>query len=184
MRILRNALRGIFKEVIMIAALFILALLVNQITAREHLDAYLRQHPQPWTDLTLGLAGAGLVLLLFAWVSYGVLTGRRMSDREARVYMSRSAAGPTVHRVSSGTVVDMTTPEGVATLHAVKEAFSTGAWLRDPTMRVYCVGMVGLLLFTLGGFGFFVVVGPPSVKVIFVGALLYAFGRTAWALKG
>jgi hypothetical protein len=173
-------MKDFLKLIGLITAIFLFALLVDQITPLKQLDAYLKVHPQPWTGLTLGAAAVGFGLLLFAWISWGMLTGRRMSEEEAQAFMSTSAGAPTLHRGLRGKATGVETPEGSASFHAVKDAFRTGAWLHDPFMRVFCFGTVGLLLLTLGGFGYFVVTAPPTAKLICAGALLYAFARTAW----
>ncbi len=174
-------MKGFFNLIGLIAGIFLFAVLVDQITPLKQLDAYLKEHPQPWAGLTLGAAAVGFGLLILVWISWGQLTGRPMSEDEAREFMSRNAGTPVVNRVFRGKAAGIATPEGVATFRQVKDAFRTGNWLRNPRMRVFCVGTVGLLLLLLGGFGYFVVTGPPAVKVICAGALLYAFGRTAWA---
>jgi hypothetical protein len=103
-----------------------------------------------------------------------------MSEDEAQDFMRTSPGRPGLTRVFGGQVIGLKTPEGVASFREVKGAFRTGAWLRDPIMRVFCFGVIGLLLLLLGGFGYFVVTAPPAVKLMCAGALLYVFGRTAW----
>jgi hypothetical protein len=70
-------MKGFLKQSGMIAAIFLFALLVDQVTTLNQLDTYFKVHPQPWTGLTLGAAVVGFGLLLFAWISWGMLTGRR-----------------------------------------------------------------------------------------------------------
>jgi hypothetical protein len=174
-------MKGLLGEIGLIGGVFLFALLVDQITPLKQFDVYLKAHPQPWIGLALSAAAVGLGLLLFAWISWGILKGRPMSQDEAEEFMRSSAGQSWVGFAPLGRVAGgIATPEGIASLHEVKDAFRSGAWLYNPTMRVYCVGVIGLLLFVLGGFGYFVVIGPPAVKVICGGAVAYAFGRTAW----
>jgi hypothetical protein len=180
MESIRGILSSIFGLLIVIVAIFLFALLVDQITPLKQLDAYLKENPQPWTGMTLVGAFAGLSLLLFAWISWGLLTGQPMSEDEAKDYMHTSAGSPRLTRVFRGKATGFETPQGAASFREVKDAFRSGAWLRDPVMRVFCLGTVGLLLLALGGFGYFVVTAPPAAKLICAGALLYAFGRTTW----
>jgi hypothetical protein len=163
-----------------IAAIFLFALLVDQIKPLKQLDSYLKAHPQPWIGLSLGAVLIGLALLLFAWIGWGLLTGRPMDEEEAREFMSTSAGLTRPKLVLGGQAVGIKTPEGVASFREVKNGFRSGAWLSDAGMRTFCVGVVGLLLLAMGGFGYFFAIGSPTVKVMCAGVLLYAFGRTAW----
>jgi hypothetical protein len=162
-----------------IAAIFLFALLVDQIAPLKLFDAYLRAHPQPWTGLALGAAIIGFGLLILTWISWGFLTGRPMDEDEARKFMSSSAGSS--KRIFGGPATGIKTPEGAATFREVKDGFRSGAWLSDAGIRVFCLGVVGLLLLAIGGFGYFIVTGPPTVKLMCAGVLIYAFGRTAWA---
>jgi hypothetical protein len=173
-------MKGFLKQSGVTAAIFLFALLVDQVTPLKQLDTYFKAHPQPWRGLTLGAAVVGFGLLLFAWISWGMLRGRPMSEHEAQEFMRMSAGQPTLTRVFRGKAAGRKTPEGVVSFRKVKDAFRTGAWLYDPILRVFCLGTVGLLLLALGGFGFLVVTAPPAAKLICGGALLYAFVRTAW----
>jgi hypothetical protein len=173
-------MKALLRLIGLIAVIFLFALLVDQITPLKQLDAYLKAHPQPWTGLTLGCAMIGFGLLLFAWISWGMLTGRPMSEDEARTFMSNNAGSPGFRRVFGGQATGIKTPEGTATFREIKDGLRSGAWLHDAKLRTFCVGAAGVLLLALGGFGYFIVSGPPAVKLICAGALLYAFGRTAW----
>jgi len=165
----------------LIAVIFVAAVLVDQIAVLKQVDAYFKEHPQPWINLTVVSTGLGLVLLIVAWISWGRLASQPMTDEEAHEYMRTRGAPLRRSGVFRGKAAGRETPEGVASFRQIKDAFRTGDWLRDPWIRPFCVGMVGLLLAVLGGFGFFVVTSPPLVKLICAGAVLYAFGRTGWA---
>ena len=174
-------MKGLLNLIGLIVAAFLFALLMDQIAPLKQLDAYLKAHLQPWTGLTLGAAAIGLGLLLFVWISWGILAGHPMSADRARDFMRASAGQSWSGFVPLGKAAGgIATPEGVASFREVKDAFRSGAWLHDPAMRVFCVGVVGLLLLVLGGLGYFVVSGPPAVKVMCGGAAAYVFGRTAW----
>ena len=174
-------MRGLLNLIGLIGAVFLFALLVDQIAPLKQLDAYLKAHPQPWMSLALGAAAVGLGLLLFVWISWGILAGRPMSADQARDFM-RSSAGQSwssfapLGKAAGG----IATPEGIASFRDIKDAFRSGAWLVNPAMRVFCMGVVGLMLLVLGGLGYFVVTGPPAVKVMCGGVALYALGRMAW----
>ena len=67
-----------------------------------------------------------------------------------------------------------------ASFREIKVAFHTGGWLLDPKWRPISFGVIGARLALMGMFGYFFVIGPPTVKVIVGGALTYALVRTAW----
>ena len=135
---------------------------------------------KPFLGRFWGAVVVGLGLLVFVWISWLKRSHRPMSEEEAQEFMRTSASRLNLNRVVLGRAFGITAPEGVATFRQVKDAFRSDAWLRDPYLRVFCVGVIGLLLLVLGGFGYFAIIGPPTVKVICVGVLLYVFGRTAW----
>lgn len=68
-----------------------------------------------------------------------------------------------------------------APMRSVKEAYHTGAWRRNPVWQLLFMMAVGAALILFGLFGLPVVTGPPLVRVIGAGAILYAVIRTAWA---
>jgi hypothetical protein len=47
-------MKDFFKFMGLIAAIFLFAVLVDQIGPLKQLDFYLKDHPQPWIALTLG----------------------------------------------------------------------------------------------------------------------------------
>jgi len=175
-------MKGFLRLSGLIAALFVFALLADQIAPLKQFDSYLKEHPQPWTGLTVGATFAGFGLLVFAWIRWGILTGRPMSEAEAQEFV-RTGPGPTgLSSVLRGKAIGIKTPKGDASFREIKDAFRTGTWLRNPAMRVFCFGTIGLLLLVLGGFGYFVVTALPAAKLICVGALFYVFWRSAWGL--
>jgi len=68
-------------------------------------------------------------------------------------------------------------------LHELKAAWCSGDVWRDPVWRRRAAITVGALLMVGGVFGGAVVVGPPWVKVLFAGLLVYVTARFAvgWA---
>lgn len=62
----------------------------------------------------------------------------------------------------------------------VKQAGRSGAWRYDPAWQRFFALAAGGLLLVCGMFSLFIVIGPPFVKLLMVGALLYAVARTAW----
>jgi len=179
MKFVRSIFDYIVRSTVIIAAVFALAVVVDRITPLKQLDAYFKEYPQPYTTITLGVLAIGFALLLYTWVTILISQSRPMSEGEAKAFMSRRArpgwqVGGFRGR-AIGRKVRMT-----ASFREIKVAFRTGDWLRDSAWRPICFGVVGALLAVIGMFGYFFVIGPPTVKVIVGGALAYALVRTAW----
>lgn len=174
-------MKGLLYTIGLITIIFVAAVLVDQIAILKQIDAYFKENPQPWINLTVAATSLGLALLITAWITWERAAGRPMSDEEAHDYMRTRGAPLQRTGVFRGWASGRTTPDGIASFRQIKDAFRSGDWLRDPRIRPFCVGIIGLLLAVLGGFGFFVVTSPPLVKLICAGAVLYAFGRTGWA---
>jgi hypothetical protein len=71
-----------------------------------------------------------------------------------------------------------------APLRAVKHAWRTGTWQRNPVWQLFTLMAFGGMLMALGLFGLGIVLpSPPVVKLFCAGALVYAISRTIWAIK-
>lgn len=68
-------------------------------------------------------------------------------------------------------------------LPAMKAAWKSGEWRRDPHWRRLFATATGAGLLTFGLFGIFVVVAPWPIKVICAGAILYPACRLTMALR-
>jgi hypothetical protein len=64
-------------------------------------------------------------------------------------------------------------------LRELKTAWRSGQIWRDAEWRRRGVTVLGALLLVVGGLGVGIVIGPPWVKVLLAGMLLYAFARLA-----
>jgi hypothetical protein len=179
MKLVRSIFDYIVRSLVIVAAVFALAVVVDRITPLKRLDAYFKEYPQPYTAITLGMFALGFALLLYTWVTILIGQGRPMSEDEAKAFLSRRARpGWQVGGLrgkAAGREARMT-----ASFSEVKNAFRTGGWLLDPRWRPVCVGLIGTLLAVTGMFSYLFVVGPPTVKVIVGGALAYALVRMAW----
>lgn len=67
------------------------------------------------------------------------------------------------------------------TLHGLKAAWRSGAWLRVPRWRRRCIVTAGGLMFACGMLSFFFLLGPPTVKLLMGSALLYMLVSLSWA---
>jgi len=179
MQLARSIFSYVVRSLVVVAAVFVLAVAVDRITPIKQLEAYFKEYPQPYTAITLGMLAIGFALLLYTWVTILISQSRPMSEDEAKAFMSRRARpGWQVggfRGKAIGREVRMT-----ASFREIKVAFRTGGWLLDSKWRPICFGVIGTLLALMGMFGYLFVIGPPTVKVIVGAALAYALVRTVW----
>lgn len=69
------------------------------------------------------------------------------------------------------------------TLPEMARALRRGRWLRSTVWRRRVAVTAGVALFTCGLLGFFLVVGPPGVKLFLVSCALYAAGAAVGAAR-
>jgi len=67
------------------------------------------------------------------------------------------------------------------TVQAMKQAWRSGAWLRNPQWRRRFITVAGGVLMIFGIFSSFFVIGPPWVKLLGGGAMLYILACLIWA---
>jgi hypothetical protein len=171
-----NAMKTFLQTVGLIAVLFVLAVVVDQFTPLKQLDVALREHPEPYRSITIGLSIVAWALLIGAFIVGIVSMGQPMSEKRAKAYIGRRRNGVSTFRgKATGREFRME-----ASFKEIKDAIRTGAWLRDHSLWPLLIGLVGLTLAAYGMFGFFFVIGAPLVKLICAGALAYATARTVW----
>jgi hypothetical protein len=166
-------------------AVLVVAIVLGEVPPIKALAAWIDAHTAPLA------IGVGVVIALgFALFIGGLLTllqdrGRVLTHTEVEdVERSvRMAAQPVAWRASSyrvfGSAAGREGSESLA-LAELKVAWRSGAVWRDPAWRRRLVTIVGALLLLIGVCGLLVVIGPPWIKVLMAGALLYALGRLAW----
>jgi type VI protein secretion system component VasK len=172
---MKKPIRSIFDYIVsrlmIVMTVLVLAVVVDLITPLKQLDAYFKEYSQPYTAIALGMLIVGFALLWYPW---GVaIFGRGQPMSKEKTHTSQQMGlfrGKAIGREARMT----------ASFREIKVAFRTGGWLLDSKWRPICFGVIGALLALLGMFGYFFVIGPPTVKVIVGGALAYALARTAW----
>ncbi|MEK6617231.1 MAG: hypothetical protein AABY90_00895 [Nitrospirota bacterium] len=138
--------------------------------------------------LMLGVGGVGVVgftlmmggILKLLMDQDESLSHADVEDVERSV---RLAARPVAWRASSyrilGKAVGRQGSESFK-LNDLKAAWRTRAVWHDPVWRRRLITTVGALMLMVGLVGFFVVIGPPWIKVLMGGALLYVSVRLTW----
>ncbi len=171
-------MKSILQTIALIVIIFAIALLAEQIAPLKQLTSYLNDHPQPYVNITIGIGIVGFVLLIVAWLIVLVRSSGPMSDAEAQEFarsMGRVQVG-----TFSGKAVGVTA-RGEVSFRAIKDALRSGEWRRDAGWWPFLLGLVGLPLAVGGMFGYFFVIGAPTVKLIVGAALAYAAVRFTWA---
>lgn len=132
-------------------------------------------------------ATAGGVLLFVAGLVYLGRHGASMGPEEVEEMLRQNremAAGPAAWKrwhyrfggQSVGRSVDVE-----MSFRQVKEIVRSPGWWRDPARAALIAPIVGGLLAVFGGFALFMLHGPPWLKVLLGGWLLYALVRGTWA---
>jgi hypothetical protein len=172
-------MRSVIKSLALVGGLFLFALAVDQIKLLKQLDTYLETHPQPYTSIAIVFLATGGVLWVIAILVALISQSRPMSEEQAKEWISP--------RVRPGWQVGLFRGKALgrearmeASFHEIKAAFQNGAWLRDPGWWPLCIGGIGVMLLCLGGFGYFFIIGPPTVKVMVGAAMAYAVARLTW----
>jgi hypothetical protein len=131
---------------------------------------------------TATVAAVGFTLLLVGGVRLTLARGHPMTHAEIEeqvrdiTYGPQGRAGPLSYRRSAYRVFGPAKGaegEMEVSVQAMKEAWRSGAWRRDPTWQTVFMMTAGGLMMAFGGFGSAVVAGPLLVKILCGGALLY-----------
>ena len=150
------------------------------------LEQLVKQHESVLLAGTIGMAVLGFVIFMGSILTLIMNQGEPMSHREVEDSSRRirdQAAWPYTWRASAYRVFGKTAgrqADDEFSFHEMKEAWHTGAWLRNSEWRRRFITTAGGLLLVFGIFGIIFVVGPAWIKLFAGGAALYALGRTAW----
>jgi hypothetical protein len=145
----------------------------------NRLFEFLMHRPQPYLGITIAMTTAGVGLFIAAGLAAVFRRGRRMTDTEAQAYAAASLRVPNYafYRGYFRGRAGGRQVEAASDFSAAKEAFRTGAWLRDAGWRSFLLMVAGALLWLYGGFGIAIVLGPPAVKLIVAATMLYFSAR-------
>jgi hypothetical protein len=171
----------------MLAILFVALVLGESVPALKALDRLVTRHESALLAITIGMAFIGFVLFMGGILSriFGG-AGRAMSHSDVEDLRSvrQAPGGGSVARASAYRFSGRSAGSSFHDQFSLKEAkaaWREGAWRTSPRWRANFVVMAGVLLFTVGLFGIFVVTGPAGIKLLFAAALLYAGVRIAVA---
>jgi hypothetical protein len=172
-------MKTLVQTVLLVVIVFAVALAVDQVAPLKQFTAFLDQHPEPYRTITLVMALGGWALLIGAFVLGLWSMGRPMSEDEAQQFMRTSAGRPGQVRHFRGRAAGREFRRA-ATFREIKDAWRSGDWLTNPSWWPILLGLLGAPFALYGMFGYFLVFGAPTVKLVCVGALLYATARIVW----
>ena len=141
---------------------------------------------------SLSVAAVGWALLILGGVRLVLSRGEPMSHAEIEEDLRRSRYGPrgrTGPLSARGSIYRHVGPaEGAkaqreVSIAAMKNAWRTRAWRRDPTWQTVFIMAAGGLMMAFGGFSAAVVAGPPVVKLLCGGALCYTMFQLVAAVR-
>jgi len=175
-----GAMKSVLQTILLVAIIFVLAVLAEQITPLKQLTDFLDRNPQPYKAISMGASIIGWILMAGV-IAYGLWThGKPMTEDEALRFMETNASSPNINRHFKGRVKGREFHTEV-TLREIKDAWQSGDWKHDSRWWPIFVGLLALTLIAFGMFGFFFVIGAPLVKLICAGVLAYAVIMTTWA---
>lgn len=151
----------------------------------QRLNTWTQAHQQTLLAVTISLTALGFILLMGMAIHLVLTRGKPMSRREVDGLAARRlTAQPALLRRSayrSRGIAVGAQAEDSATFSEVKAAWRARAWQVSPRWRRLFAGLIGTALLATGIFGLFVVVGPPGIKLLCGGTLLYAWVRSVSA---
>jgi hypothetical protein len=175
-------LKWLWQIVIALVVVFVATVIAESIKPLRDLDTYLNEHTFLSTTLkviTVGMVAIGWALLVFSqflpapkWHGGAQTPSPPIAFREKSTQTNRRFS----RRFDRSF-------EGEASFSNVKRAWRSRSWRYSREWRLLFLMGLGALLLTVGLFGFFVVIGPPTVKLICGGALIYALVRTVYAFS-
>ena len=172
-------MKTLLKTFLTILVLFVLALAAELIVPLKQLTVYLEQHPDPYRLIAVVIAVIGWILMIGVFVYLLVENGTSMPEGQARQFaQSGTGQSPATQRVfgrATGREFYLQ-----VTFREIKDAVRSGAWVHQGRMWAILIGILALALIAYGMFGYFFVIGPPLVKLLCAGALVYATLRTLW----
>ena len=168
--------------------LVLVAAILGELPLMQSFAQFINQYEFWLTVVTGGIGALGFLLFMGGLLDLIMTQGEPMSHEDVEDLSRRvqQAARPATWRASTYRIWGKTAGAeayDVFSLRAMKEAWRNGMWRHETVWRRRFVTAVGGVMTVAGLFGFLFVLGPPSIKILTSGALLYALGRTAWSFR-
>lgn len=178
---LRAGVRNAGRTALLIVVLFVVALGAEQITLLRDFDAYLAAHADLKGRLVTGLIGLAVIGGALLIGAQFLPEPRRPPWMSPRDTVTLAPPITFVEAHGRGSRWFGRGFAGEASFAATKEAWRTGAWRYSRPWRLLFVMALGAAFLLVGLFGLPIVLGPPLVKLLCAGTLLYALVRATWA---
>ncbi len=170
-------------------ALVFLAILLAEIFKGPiaRFEALLARHHGAMQWSLIGATAGGLLLFVAAAIYLG-RRGVSMGPEEVEEMLRKNRetmAGPAAYRRWRYSFYGQSAGRGFdveISFRQLKEVLRQPGWWRDPTSLSVIGAIAGGLLMVFGGLSLFVFYGPPWLKVLIGGWMLYALVRTTWGL--
>ena len=181
--------KGVLPWVGMLAIVFLAVIIGEAFPPLKGLERFLKAHQFPFLAATIGLTAVGFVLMMGGILDLLMAQGAPMSREEVEELHRETrdlGARPYIWRASMYRIWGKTAGAQAHeefSLHAMKDAWRTGAWRRDAQWRRRFVTTAGGLMLVCGGLSFVFVIVPAGIKLLIGGAMLYAFVRLARSLR-
>lgn len=168
-------------------ALVFVAAILAELPSMPALSAWIQQREWPLLMATGSLGVIGFTLMMGGILKLLMDRDESLShDEVENVERSvRMAARPVTWRASSYRVWGRTAARQGSerfSFRELKQAWKSGAVWHEALWKRRFITSIGALMLTVGLFGSFVVMGPPWIKVLMSGLLLYTLSRITWGL--
>ena len=171
-------MRRFLQMAVTLVLLIPLTVVAEQIGPLKNPQSFINRHQSRLLGISISLAVLGFVLLMGAILYAGLQQGRSTSPLEVQD-AARSRRRMSWYRFRGRAVGFQYDEE--RSFREVKDALVSGQWRRDPQWRRFLTAVAGGVLMVFGVFGIPLAIGPPVVKLLCMGALIYATVRTVWA---
>lgn len=168
-------------------AAIVLVLFLGEIPVVKEMAARLDASSAWLIPFTIGIAAIGILLLVWGMAGMASKEGHEMTREDFEQLSARTQILGPSKRFSKawfrGKHKGVVVPGSEWRLADLKAAWREGTLWSDPAMRARLLTTTGGLLFAIGFFGLFVVlIRAPSMKIVLIGALLYALVQTSRAI--
>ncbi|HEX2095196.1 MAG TPA: hypothetical protein VHG28_22560 [Longimicrobiaceae bacterium] len=160
------------------AVVLLVASVLGATPPMQALEAAMQAHQSVLLGVTGGILFVGFLLFMGGVLDLIIHAGEPMSHRDVEDMVGRGRTGlrhawrASAHRIRGRTAGSQGHDQ--FSFREAKDAWHSGAWLRDARWRRRYITTAGGLMTFIGLFGIFFVLGPAAIKLILGGALLYA----------